>query len=56
MELNGGISTTALTPAARTPDCGASDFELFDANEEIVQKGLSEPVQVNGYLLHLRQW
>lgn len=48
MELDGGISTTAPTPAARTPDTGASDSELSDVNEEIVQKGPPEPVQVNG--------
>jgi hypothetical protein len=48
MDVDGGLSTTAPTPAARTPDTGASDSELSDVNEEIVQKGPPEPVQVNG--------
>lgn len=48
MEVDGGLSTTAPTPAARTPDTGASDSELSEVNEEIVQKGPPEPVQVNG--------
>ncbi|RYN57756.1 hypothetical protein AA0117_g13207, partial [Alternaria alternata] len=47
MELDGGISTTAPTPSARTPDTGASDSELSDVNEKIVQRGPPEPVQVN---------
>ncbi|KAF1945789.1 hypothetical protein EJ02DRAFT_441594 [Clathrospora elynae] len=48
MDVDGGLSTTAPTPAARTPDTGASDSELSDVNEEIVQKGPPEPVQANG--------
>jgi hypothetical protein len=48
MDVDGGLSTTAPTPAARTPDTGGSDSELSDVNEEIVQKGPPEPVQVNG--------
>jgi hypothetical protein len=48
MEIDGGLSTTAPTPAARTPDTGGSDSELSDVNEEIVQKGPPEPVQPNG--------
>lgn len=47
MDMDGGASTAAPTPAARTPDTGASDSELSDVNEEIVQKGPPEPVQVN---------
>ncbi|KAF1848530.1 uncharacterized protein K460DRAFT_375382 [Cucurbitaria berberidis CBS 394.84] len=48
MDIDGGASTTAPTPAAKTPDTGASDSELSDVNEEIVQKGPPEPVQANG--------
>jgi hypothetical protein len=48
MDVDGGLSTTAPTPAARTPDTGASDSELSDVNEEIVQKGPPEPTQPNG--------
>jgi hypothetical protein len=48
MDVDGGLSTTAPTPAARTPDTGASDSELSDVNEEIVQKGPPEPIQPNG--------
>ncbi|KAF2134660.1 hypothetical protein P153DRAFT_371991 [Dothidotthia symphoricarpi CBS 119687] len=49
MDIDGVASTTAPTPAAKTPDTGAgSDSELSDVNEEIVQKGPPEPVQVNG--------
>ncbi|KAI4688405.1 hypothetical protein J4E81_008001 [Alternaria sp. BMP 2799] len=48
MDVEGGLSTGAPTPAARTPDTGGSDSELSDVNEEIVQKGPPEPVQVNG--------
>jgi hypothetical protein len=48
MDVDSGLSTTALTPAARTPDTGASDSELSDVNEEIVQKGPPEPIQPNG--------
>lgn len=48
MDLDGGLSTTA-TPAGKTPDSGgASDSELSDVNEEIVQKGPPEPIQTNG--------
>ncbi|KAH6843501.1 hypothetical protein BKA58DRAFT_406774, partial [Alternaria rosae] len=45
MDVDGGLSTGAPTPAARTPDTGGSDSELSDVNEEIVQKGPPEPVQ-----------
>ncbi|KAH7551472.1 hypothetical protein BM1_09788 [Bipolaris maydis] len=48
MDMDGGLSTTVPTPAARTPDTGASDSELSEVNEEIVLKGPPEPVQVNG--------
>ncbi|RMZ66004.1 PHD-finger domain-containing [Pyrenophora seminiperda CCB06] len=48
MEIDIGLSATAPTPVTRTPDTGASDSELSDVNEEIVQKGPPEPVQVNG--------
>ncbi|KAI0579210.1 zinc finger phd-type protein [Pyrenophora tritici-repentis] len=48
MEIDVGLSATAPTPVTRTPDTGASDSELSDVNEEIVQKGPPEPVQVNG--------
>jgi hypothetical protein len=48
MEVDNGLSTTAPTPAARTPDTGASDSELSEVNEEIVQKGPPEPVHTNG--------
>jgi hypothetical protein len=49
MDLDGGLSTTALTPKGKTPDSGGgSDSELSDVNEEIVQKGPPEPVQANG--------
>ncbi|KAH7349118.1 hypothetical protein BKA66DRAFT_516576 [Pyrenochaeta sp. MPI-SDFR-AT-0127] len=48
MEIDGGASTTAPTPAAKTPDTGASDSELSEVNEEIVQKGPPEPAQANG--------
>jgi hypothetical protein len=47
MDIDGGLSTAAPTPAARTPDTGASDSELSDVNEEIVQKGPPEPIQPN---------
>jgi hypothetical protein len=49
MDLGNGLSTTAPTPAGRTPESGGgSDSELSDVNEEIVQKGPPEPVQPNG--------
>ncbi|RAR03239.1 zinc finger phd-type protein [Stemphylium lycopersici] len=48
MDVDGGMFTTAPTPATRTPDTGASDSELSEVNEEIVQKGPPEPVQANG--------
>ncbi|KAH4075069.1 hypothetical protein HBI25_163060 [Parastagonospora nodorum] len=49
MDLDGGLSTTAPTPAGKTPESGGgSDSELSDVNEEIVQKGPPEPVQGNG--------
>ncbi|KAJ4375058.1 hypothetical protein N0V83_002138 [Neocucurbitaria cava] len=48
MDVDGGVSTTAPTPAVKTPDTGASDSELSEVNEEIVQKGPPEPVQANG--------
>lgn len=47
MDIDGGLTTTAPTPAARTPDTGASDSELSDVNEEIVQKGPPEPAQAD---------
>ncbi|KAF2853978.1 hypothetical protein T440DRAFT_515460 [Plenodomus tracheiphilus IPT5] len=47
MDVDGGLSTTVPTPAARTPDTGGSDSELSDVNEEIVQKGPPEPPQAN---------
>ncbi|CAO2654189.1 Nn.00g109220.m01.CDS01 [Neocucurbitaria sp. VM-36] len=48
MDIDGGASTTAPTPAVKTPDTGASDSELSEVNEEIVQKGPPEAVQANG--------
>jgi len=49
MDIDGGLSTTAPTPAGKTPESGGgSDSELSDVNEEIVQKGPPEPVQGNG--------
>lgn len=49
MDIDGGLSTNAATPAGKTPDSGgASDSELSDVNEEIVQKGPPEPIQTNG--------
>lgn len=46
-DVDGGLSTTAATPAARTPDTGGSDSELSDVNEDIVQKGPPELPQSN---------
>jgi len=49
LDVDGVASTAVATPAAKTPDTGAgSDSELSEVNEEIVQKGPPEPVQVNG--------
>ncbi|KAH7409962.1 hypothetical protein DE146DRAFT_775188 [Phaeosphaeria sp. MPI-PUGE-AT-0046c] len=49
MDLDGGLSTAVATPSGKTPDSGgASDSELSDVNEEIVQKGPPEPIQTNG--------
>lgn len=48
MDVDGGVSTSAPTPAARTPETGGSDSELSDVNEDIVQKGPPEPAQPNG--------
>lgn len=49
MDIDGGLSTTAPTPAGKSPQSGGgSDSELSDVNEEIVQKGMPEPVQTNG--------
>lgn len=48
MDVDGSLSTTAPTPAGKTPESGgASDSELSEVNEEIVQKGPPEPVQAN---------
>ncbi|KAI8938260.1 hypothetical protein NX059_005919 [Plenodomus lindquistii] len=47
VDIDGGLSTVAPTPAARTPDTGGSDSELSDVNEEIVQKGPPELPQSN---------
>jgi hypothetical protein len=49
MDIDGGLSTTAPTPAGKSPQSGGgSDSELSDVNEEIVQKGPPEPAQANG--------
>ena len=48
MYVDGGASTMAPTPAVKTPDTGASDSELSEVNEEIVQKGPPELTQANG--------
>lgn len=48
IDIDGGASTMVPTPAAKTPDTGASDSELSEVNEEIVQKGPPEPSQANG--------
>ncbi|KAL5120960.1 hypothetical protein ACEQ8H_001148 [Pleosporales sp. CAS-2024a] len=49
MDMDGRHSTTAPTPAGKTPESGGdSDSELSEVNEEIVQKGPPEPVQANG--------
>ncbi len=45
---DGAASTTAPTPAVKTPETGGSDSELSEVNEDIVQKGPPEPVQPNG--------
>ncbi|CBY02180.1 hypothetical protein LEMA_P009670.1 [Plenodomus lingam JN3] len=47
IDVDGGLSTAAPTPLARTPDTGGSDSELSDVNEEIVQKGPPELPQPN---------
>jgi hypothetical protein len=46
MDVDGGASSAAPTPARGTPDAGdGSDSELSDVNEEIVQKGPPTPAQ-----------
>lgn len=46
MDVDGGASSAAPTPAGNTPDAGeGSDSELSDVNEEIVQKGPPTPAQ-----------
>lgn len=46
MDVDGGASSTAPTPAENTPDAGeGSDSELSEVNEEIVQKGPPTPAQ-----------
>lgn len=46
MDVDGGASSTAQTPAGNTPEAGdGSDSELSDVNEEIVQKGPPTPAQ-----------
>ena len=48
IDMDGVASTAAPTPAVKTPESGASDSELSEVNEEIVQKGPPEPAQANG--------
>ncbi|KAF2878108.1 hypothetical protein BDV95DRAFT_624669 [Massariosphaeria phaeospora] len=49
MDATAAPPTATHTPAAKTPDSGvASDSDLSDVNEEIVQNGPPEPVQANG--------
>jgi hypothetical protein len=56
MDMDGGLSTTAPTPAGKSPQSGGgSDSELSDVNEEIVQKGPPEPVQANGKVTSIAQ-
>lgn len=46
MDVDGGTSSAAPTPARNTPDAGdGSDSELSEVNEEIVQKGPPTPAQ-----------
>ncbi|KAF2631650.1 hypothetical protein BU25DRAFT_428541 [Macroventuria anomochaeta] len=46
MDVDGGASSVAQTPAGNTPDAGdGSDSELSEVNEEIVQKGPPTPAQ-----------
>lgn len=46
MDVDGGASSAAPTPAGNTPDAAdGSDSELSDVNEEIVQKGPPTPAQ-----------
>ena len=46
MDIDGGTSSAAPTPAGNTPDVGdGSDSELSEVNEEIVQKGPPTPAQ-----------
>jgi hypothetical protein len=46
MDVDGGASSAAPTPAGNTPEAGdGSDSELSEVNEEIVQKGPPTPAQ-----------
>jgi len=46
MDVDGGASSAAQTPAGNTPEAGyGSDSELSEVNEEIVQKGPPTPAQ-----------
>ena len=46
MDVDGGVSSAAPTPAGNSPDAGdGSDSELSEVNEEIVQKGPPTPAQ-----------